>query len=81
MDLDELLQQIETFKSENGDYDLDIIVEKTKDLDDIFGDMYIVAYDEDSQVVADTLLMTVEDPSKEDMQQLRGIADSLRAKL
>ncbi|MGP6139550.1 MULTISPECIES: hypothetical protein [unclassified Jeotgalibaca] len=81
MDLEELLKQFETFKSENSESKLDIVVEQIKDLDDVFGDMYIMAYDEEDNVVNDTLLMTIEEPTKEDMQHLRGIADALRAKL
>lgn len=81
MHLEELLKQFETFKLENSNHKLDIIVEQVKDLDDIFGDMYIMAYDEEDNLVNDELLMTIEDPTKEDMQQLKGIADALRAKL
>ncbi len=81
MDLEKLLQEFENFKSENTDRALDIVVEQVKDLDDIFGEMYIMAYDEEGNVVNDTLLLTIEDPAKEDMKQLRGIADALRARL
>lgn len=81
MDLEKLLQVIESFKSENTDRKLDIVVEQVKDLDDIFGEMYIMSYDEEENVVNDTLLMTIEEPSKEDMQQLREIADALRTRL
>lgn len=81
MDLEKLLQEFEKFKSENTDHALDIVVEQVKDLDDIFGEMYIMAYDEEGNVVNDTLLLTIEDPVKEDMKLLRGIADALRARL
>ena len=81
MDLEKLLQEIESFKSENTDRACNIVVEQVKDLDDIFGEMYLTASDEEDNVVNDTLLLTIEKPSKEDMEQLRGIADALRVRL
>jgi len=81
MNLEEILNKVNQFKLDHTNSTLDIIVEHVKDLDDFYGEVYILATNSSDELVADTLLLSVEDPTSKDLEELQTIADALKEKL
>ena len=81
MDLDKLIEMIAAFKANHTDSTIDFLVHPQKDLDDKFAELLIVEVLEDSEgnstIGDEEALMTVDNPSAEDLSELENIAQAL----
>lgn len=81
MDLDKLIEMIAAFKANHTNSTIDFLVHPQKDLDDKFAELLIVEVLEDSEgnttIGAEEALITVDDPSTEDLSELENIAQAL----
>lgn len=82
MDIRDIIKKIERFKQNYQSSSFDIIVKEVKDAEDLYGDLYIVAENNDgessAELQADDLLLSIENPSKSDLTELRSIAAALK---
>lgn len=81
MDLEKLIEMIAAFKANHTDSTIDFLVHPQKDLDDKFAELLIVEVLEDSEgnttIGDEDALMTVDNPSAEDLSELENIAQAL----
>lgn len=80
MNVEDLLTKINTFKAEHPACTFELSVERVIDLDDLYGELYLFAFEESNptESVDDELLLTIEKPTKEDFAQLEEIAEALK---
>ncbi len=81
MDLEKLIEMIAAFKANHTNSTIDFLVHPQKDLDDKFAELLIVEVLEDSEgnttIGDEDALMTVDNPSAEDLSELENIAQAL----
>jgi len=81
MDLEKLIEMIAAFKANHTASTIDFLVHPQKDLDDTFAELLIVEVlkdSEDNTTIGDEeALMTVDNPSAEDLSDLENIAQAL----
>ncbi|MDE1548333.1 hypothetical protein [Jeotgalibaca caeni] len=80
MNVEDLLAKIQLFKAAHPDCAFSLTVEEVKDLDERFGELYLLAMSdetEEAELISDELLLSVEKPRKQDLEELRGIAAML----
>lgn len=81
MDLEKLIEMITAFKANHTNSTIDFLVHPQKDLDDKFAELLIVEVLEDSEgnttIGDEEALMTVDNPSAEDLSELENIAQAL----
>lgn len=77
MDIQDILKKIESFKKkENADsYAIDL--KEINDAEDVFADLYIVSKDADGELQADELLLSVENPTQDDLAELTNFSKAL----
>ncbi|CZR06092.1 hypothetical protein [Trichococcus ilyis] len=82
MDLEKLIEKIEAFKASHPEGTFDFLVQPQRDLDDLYAELLILdvaAEDEENASVRDDeALMTLENPTKDDLAVLEGIAEALK---
>jgi hypothetical protein len=82
MDLEKLIEKIEAFKASHPEGTFDFLVQPQRDLDDLYAELLILdvaAEDEENASVRDEeALMTLENPTKDDLAVLEGIAEALK---
>ncbi|CZQ81878.1 Hypothetical protein Tpal_253 [Trichococcus palustris] len=81
MDLEKLIEMIAAFKANHTNSTIDFLVHPQRDLDDKFAELLIVEVLEDSEgnttIGDEEALMTVDNPSTEDLSELENIAQAL----
>ena len=81
MDLEKLIEMIAAFKANHTNSTIDFLVHPQKDLDDKFAELLIVEVLEDAEgnttIGDEEALMTVDNPSAEDLSELENIAQAL----
>lgn len=79
MDLENILAKINTFKETHPTAKFSLRVEGVKDLDDLYGDLYLLAHEAspEEDAIDDELLISIEKPSQADLDQLKEIAMAL----
>lgn len=81
MDLEKLIEMIAAFKANHTNSTIDFLVHPQKDLDDKFAELLIVEVLEDSEgnttIGDEEALMTVDNPSAEDLSELENISQAL----
>lgn len=77
MDIQDILKKIESFKKkENADsYAIDL--KEINDAEDLFADLYIVSKDVNGELQADELLLSVENPTQDDLAELTNFSKAL----
>lgn len=82
MDLEKLIEKIEAFKASHPEGTFEFLVQPQRDLDDLYAELLILdvaAEDEENASVRDEeALMTLENPTKDDLAVLEGIAEALK---
>lgn len=82
MDLEKLIEMIAAFKANHTSSTIDFLVHPQKDLDDTFAELLIIEVLEDAEgnttIGEENALMTVNNPSSEDLSELEDIAQELR---
>lgn len=82
MNLEKLIEKIEAFKASHPEGTFEFLVQPQRDLDDLYAELLILdvaAEDEENASVRDEeALMTLENPTKDDLAVLEGIAEALK---
>ena len=82
MDLEKLIEKIEAFKASHPEGAFEFLVQPQRDLDDLYAELLILDVTTDDEgnpsARAEEALMTLENPSKDDLATLEGIAEALK---
>ncbi len=82
MDLEKLIEKIAAFKASHPEGTFEFLVQPQRDLDDLYAELLMLDITTDAEGNAairdEEALMTLENPSKDDLAVLEGIAESLK---
>lgn len=82
MNLEKLIEKIEAFKASHPEGTFEFLVQPQRDLDDLYAELLIldVITDEEGNASArdEEALMTLENPTKDDLAVIEGIAEALK---
>ena len=82
MNLEKLIEKIEAFKASHPEGTFEFLVQPQRDLDDLYAELLIldVATDAEGNATAraEEALITLENPSNDELAMLEGIAESLK---
>ena len=82
MNLEELIEKIEAFKASHPEGTFEFLVQPQRDLDDLFAELLILDVTTDAEGNAtardEEALITLENPSNDELAMLEGIAESLK---
>jgi len=82
MNLEKLIEKIETFKSSHPEGTFEFLVQPQRDLDDLYAELLIldVATDAEGNATArgEEALITLDNPSNDEVVMLEGIAEALK---
>ena len=82
MNLEELIEKIEAFKASHPEGTFEFLVQPQRDLDDLYAELLILDVTTDAEGNAtardEEALITLENPSSDELAMLEGIAESLK---
>ena len=82
MNLEKLIEKIEAFKASHPEGTFEFLVQPQRDLDDLFAELLILDVTTDAEGNAtardEEALITLENPSNDELAMLEGIAESLK---
>ena len=82
MNLEKLIEKIEAFKASHPEGTFEFLVQPQRDLDDLYAELLIldVTTDAEGNTTArdEEPLITLENPSNDELAMLEGIAESLK---
>lgn len=82
MNLEELIEKIEAFKASHPEGTFEFLVQPQRDLDDLYAELLILDVTTDAEGNAtardEEALITLENPSNDELAMLEGIAESLK---
>lgn len=82
MNLEKLIEKIEAFKASHPEGTFEFLVQPQRDLDDLYAEMLILDVTTDAEGNAtardEEALITLENPSNDELAMLEGIAESLK---
>ena len=82
MDLEKLIEKIEAFKASHPEGTFELLVQPQRDLDDLYAELLILDVTTDAEGNAtardEEALITLENPSNDELAMLEGIAESLK---
>lgn len=82
MNLEKLIEKIEAFKASHPEGTFEFLVQPQRDLDDLYAELLIldVTTDAEGNTTArdEEALITLENPSNDELAMLEGIAESLK---
>ena len=82
MNLEKLIEKIEAFKASNPEGTFEFLVQPQRDLDDLYAELLILDVTTDAEGNAtardEEALITLENPSNDELAMLEGIAESLK---
>lgn len=82
MDLEKLIEKIEAFKASHPEGTFEFLVQPQRDLDDLYAELLILDVTTDAEGNAtardEEALITLENPSNDELAMLEGIAESLK---
>ncbi|WP_319469169.1 hypothetical protein [uncultured Trichococcus sp.] len=82
MNLEKLIEKIEAFKASHPEGTFEFLVQPQRDLDDLYAELLIldVITDAEGNATArdEEALITLENPSNDELAMLEGIAESLK---
>ena len=82
MNLEKLIEKIEAFKASHPEGTFEFLVQPQRDLDDLYAELLIpdVTTDAEGNATArdEEALITLENPSNDELAMLEGIAESLK---
>ena len=82
MNLEELIEKIEAFKASHPEGTFEFLVQPQRDLDDLYAELLIMDVTTDAEGNAtardEEALITLENPSNDELAMLEGIAESLK---
>ena len=82
MNLEKLIEKIEAFKASHPEGTFEFLVQPQRDLDDLYAELLIldVVTDAEGNATArdEEALITLENPSNDELAMLEGIAESLK---
>lgn len=85
MNLEELIEKIEAFKASHPEGTFEFLVQPQRDLDDLFAELLILDVatdaDGDPEARAEEALLTLENPSNDELAMLESIAEALKTYL
>lgn len=77
MDIQDILKKIESFKKKENSDSYAIDLKEINDAEDLFADLYIVSKDGNGELQADELLLSVENPTQDDLAELTNFSKAL----
>ncbi|HBQ62415.1 MAG: hypothetical protein GX662_06455 [Trichococcus flocculiformis] len=82
MNLEKLIEKIEAFKASHPEGTFEFLVQPQRDLDDLYAELLILDVTTDAEGNAtardEEALITLENPSNDELAMLEGIAESLK---
>lgn len=82
MNLEKLIEKIEAFKASHPEGTFEFLVQPQRDLDDLYAELLILDVTTDAEGNAtardEEALITLENPSSDELAMLEGIAESLK---
>ena len=82
MNLEKLIEKIEAFKASHPEGTFEFLVQPQRDLDDLYAELLILDVTTDAEGNATArdgeALITLENPSNDELAMLEGIAESLK---
>ena len=85
MNLEKLIEKIEAFKASHPEGTFEFLVQPQRDLDDLYAELLILDVTTDAEGNAtardEEALITLENPSNDELAMLEGIAESLKQSL
>lgn len=82
MNLEKLIEKIEAFKVSHPEGTFEFLVQPQRDLDDLYAELLILDVTTDAEGNAtahdEEALITLENPSNDELAMLEGIAESLK---
>ena len=82
MNLEKLIEKIEAFKASHPEGTFEFLVQPQRDLDDLYAELLILDVTTDAAGNAtdraEEALITLENPSNDELAMLEGIAESLK---
>ena len=82
MNLEKLIEKIEAFKASHPEGTFEFLVQPHRDLDDLYAELLILDVTTDAEGNAtardEEALITLENPSNDELAMLEGIAESLK---
>ena len=82
MNLEKLIEKIEAFKASHPEGTFEFLVQPQRDLDDLYAELLILDVPTDAEGNAtardEEALITLENPSNDELAMLEGIAESLK---
>lgn len=77
MDIQDILKKIDSFKKKEHADSYAIDLKEINDAEDLFADLYIVSKDANGELQADELLLSVENPTQDDLAELTNFSKAL----
>ena len=82
MNLEKLIEKIEAFKASHNEGTFEFLVQPQRDLDDLYAELLILDVVTDAEgnatARAEEALITLENPSNDELAMLEDIAESLK---
>ena len=82
MNLEKLIEKLEAFKASHPEGTFEFLVQPQRDLDDLYAELLILDVTTDAEGNAtardEEALITLENPSNDELAMLEGIAESLK---
>jgi hypothetical protein len=82
LNLEKLIEKIEAFKASHPEGTFEFLVQPQRDLDDLYAELLILDVTTDAEGNAtardEEALITLENPSNDELAMLEGIAESLK---
>lgn len=82
MNLEKLIEKIEAFKASHPEGTFEFLLQPQRDLDDLYAELLILDVTTDAEGNAtardEEALITLENPSNDELAMLEGIAESLK---
>ena len=82
MNLEKLIEKIEAYKASHPEGTFEFLVQPQRDLDDLYAELLILDVTTDAEGNAtardEEALITLENPSNDELAMLEGIAESLK---
>ena len=82
MNLEKLIEKIEAFKASHPEGTFEFLVQPQRDLDDLYAELLILDVTTDAEGNAtardEEALITLKNPSNDELAMLEGIAESLK---